>query len=244
MGQAIPEGANPNGKQITNYELISTGPFYLSLIYGFTGTTTSTILGYYYYQTPGVYSDLVMVDLCEVLKYDYLDGYAKTQFKVIGESQWRDTNFDHYDGEGDDGFIAKDANRRGDGIRCTWRENKHYSGVEGIEGVRGLTFQINVPVGYRLGFYLKASGSQAAQKENLKKLGVAEKYWNISQGLCFSGADLNNQTSKFTFRSVIKKYDGFTFMGLDDSPGGGDYDCNDVSFGLTAGNGGSGSVEN
>ena len=239
LGQAIPEGANPNGKQITNYELISTGPFYLSLIYGFTGTTTSTILGYYYYQTPGVYSDLVMVDLCEVLKYDYLDGYAKTQFKVIGESQWRDTNFDHYDGEGDDGFIAKDANRRGDGIRCTWRENKHYSGVEGIEGVRGLTFQINVPVGYRLGFYLKASGSQAAQKENLKKLGVAEKYWNISQGLCFSGADLNNQTSQYKFRSVIKKYDGFTFMGLDDSPGGGDYDCNDVSFGLTAGNGGS-----
>lgn len=139
LGEAIPEGQNPNGKQITNYELISTGPFYLSLIYGFTGTTTSTILGYYYYQAPGVYSDLVMVDLCEVLTYDYLDGYAKTQFKLIGESQWRDTNFDHFDGEGDDGFVARNADRKNDGIRCTWRENKHYGGVEGIEGVRGLT---------------------------------------------------------------------------------------------------------
>lgn len=239
LGEAIPEGENPNGKQITNYELISTGPFYLSLIYGFTGTTTSTILGYYYYQTPGTYTDLVMVDLCEVLKYDYLDGYAKTQFQPIGDSKWTDANFDYYDGEGDDGFTARNADRKGDGIICTWRANKRLGGVNGLQGVRGLTFQINVPIGYRLGFYLKAGSKQADQIENLRDLGVAEKYYNISQGLCFSGADLNTRVSRYPFRSVIKRYDGYTFMGLDDSPGGGDYDCNDVSFGLTAGNGGS-----
>lgn len=239
LGEAIPEGQNPNGKQITNYELISTGPFYLSLIYGFTGTTTTTILGYYYYSKPGVYNDLVMVDLCEVLRYDYIDGYAKTQFQRIGESTWTDSNFDHYDGEGDDGFTAKNADRKGDGIRCTWRDNKRYGGVNGIQGVRGLTFQINVPIGYRLGFYLKAGSKQTDQINNLKDLGVAAKYYNISQGLCFSGADLNTRVSKYPFRSVIKRYDGYTFMGLDDSPGGGDFDCNDVSFGLTAGNGGS-----
>ena len=239
LAEAIPEGEDPNGKQITNYELISTGPFYLSLIYGFTGTTTSTVLGYYYYQTSGVYTDLVMVDLCEVLKYDYIDGYAKTQFQLIGESSWTDTNFDHWDGEGDDGITAKVAARQGDGIRCTFRDNKRYGGVNGIQGVRGLTFQINVPVGYRLGFDLKAGSKQTSQVDNLKALGVPESCYNISQGLCFSGADLNTRVSKYPFRSVIKKYDGFTFMGLDDSPGGGDYDCNDVSFGLTAGNGGS-----
>lgn len=239
LGEAIPEGQNPNGKQITNYELISTGPFYLSLIYGFTGTKTSTILGYYFYKQPGVYTDLVMVDLCEVLLYDYIDGYAKTQFQLIGDSKWTDSNFDHYDGEGDDGFTAQNSDRRGDGIICTWRANKRYGGVEGIQGVRGLTFQINVPIGYRLGFYLKAGSKQTDQINNLKDLGVAEKYWNISQGLCFSGADLNTRVSRYPFRSVIKRYDGYTFMGLDDSPGGGDFDCNDVSFGLTAGNGGS-----
>ena len=239
LAEAIPESQNPNGKQITNYELISTGPFYLSLIYGFTGTTSSTILGYYYYQTPGVYTDLVMIDLCEVLLYDYIDGYAKTQFQLIGENNWTDTNFDHYDGEGDDGFTAKNGNRLNDGILCTWRANKRYGGAEGIQGVRGLTFQINVPTGYRLGFYLKAGSKQTDQVNNLKELGVPEKYYNISQGLCFSGADLNTRVSRYPFRSVIKRYDGYTFMGLDDSPAGGDYDCNDVSFGLTAGNGGS-----
>ncbi len=239
LAEAIPESQNPNGKQITNYELISTGPFYLSLIYGFTGTATSTILGYYYYQTPGVYTDLVMIDLCEVLRYDYIDGYAKTQFQLIGENKWIDTNFDHFDGEGDDGFTAKNGNRLNDGILCTWRANKRYGGAEGIQGVRGLTFQINVPTGYRLGFYLKAGSKQTDQINNLRELGVPEKYYNISQGLCFSGADLNTRVSRYPFRSVIKRYDGYTFMGLDDSPGGGDFDCNDVSFGLTAGNGGS-----
>ena len=239
LAEAIPESQNPNGKQITNYELISTGPFYLSLIYGFTGTTSSTILGYYYYRTPGVYTDLVMIDLCEVLCYDYIDGYAKTQFQLIGENNWTDTNFDHFDGEGDDGFTAKNGNRLNDGILCTWRANKRYGGAEGIQGVRGLTFQINVPTGYRLGFYLKAGSKQSDQVNNLKELGVPEKYYNISQGLCFSGAELNTRVSRYPFRSVIKRYDGYTFMGLDDSPAGGDYDCNDVSFGLTAGNGGS-----
>lgn len=239
LAVAIPESENPNGKQITNYELISTGPFYLSLIYGFTGTTTTTILGYYYYAKPGVYSDIVMVDLCEVLRYDYIDGYAKTQFQLIGETSWTDANFDYFDGEGDDGFTAKNADRKGDGIISTWRANKRHGGVKNIQGVRGLTFQINVPVGYRLGFYLKAGSKQTDQINNLKDLGVPEKYYNISQGICFSGADLNTRVSKYPFRSVIKRYDGYTFMGLDDSPGGGDFDCNDVSFGLTAGNGGS-----
>ena len=64
-----PETVDPkkNG-QITNYELISTGPFYLSLLYGCTGTYDQTILGYYYYKEKGKYTDLVMVDLMDVLR--------------------------------------------------------------------------------------------------------------------------------------------------------------------------------
>ena len=51
IAKAVPETSDPkkNG-QITNYELISTGPFYLSLLYGCTGTYDQTILGYYYYK--------------------------------------------------------------------------------------------------------------------------------------------------------------------------------------------------
>ena len=49
LAKAVPESTDAkNNKMITNYELISTGPFYLSLLYGCTGTYASTILGYYY----------------------------------------------------------------------------------------------------------------------------------------------------------------------------------------------------
>ena len=237
LALAVPEAKNPSANgQITNYELISTGPFYLSLLYGYTGSYLSCILGYYYYKEQGKYDDLVMVDLCDVLQHDYIDGYAKVQYQLDNETAWHDANFDYRDG-----FTAPfttQTKRLNDDNYNTLLVNQKYNGVAGIQGIRGLTFQINVPVGYRLGFYLKTRNAIAAQVENLRELGVDEKYLNSGKGLCFSGAELNAKT-KFAFRSVIQKYDGYTFMGLDDTPNGGDYDCNDVTFGLTAGNGGS-----
>ena len=237
LAKAVPEAKNPSANgQITNYELISTGPFYLSLLYGYTGTYQSTVLGYYYYKEEGKYNDLVMVDLCDVLLHDYIDGYAKVQYQLNGEAIWHDSNFDYRDG-----FTAPfttQTQRLNDDSYNSLLVNQKYGGVNGLQGIRGLTFQINVPVGYRLGFYLKTRSAIQSQIDNLRKLGVDEKYLKSGKGLCFSGAALNAKT-KYAFRSVIQKYDGYTFMGLDDTPAGGDYDCNDVTFGLTAGNGGS-----
>lgn len=237
LAKAVPEAKNPstNG-QITNYELISTGPFYLTLLYGYTGSYTSVILGYYYYKEKGVYNDLVMVELCDMLTHDYYDGYAKVQYQPNGESNWHDANFDYRDG-----FAAPyttQTHRLGDDAYNTLLVNQKYGGVAGLQGIRGLTFQVNVPVGYRLGFFLKTRNAIESQQKALRDWGVNEKYLNSGKGFCFSGADLNAST-KYKFRSVIQKYDGYTFMGLDDTPAGGDYDCNDVTFGLTAGNGGS-----
>lgn len=220
LAKAVPEADKqlPHVRgQITNYELISTGPFYLSLIYGCTGTKDSRVLGYYYYKNSGDFSDLVKIDLLEVLKYDYIDGYAKVQYQRMGMPNWMDTNFDYKDGDGlvANKAISDVAARKGDNAFNTLLVNKEYNGQNGIQGVRGLTFQINVPIGYRLGFYLRASS-----------------------GTCYSGAELN-QKSTWRYRSIIQKFDGHTFMGLDDSPSGGDYDSNDVTFALTAGNGGS-----
>ena len=242
LAVAVPETEDPkkNG-QITNYELISTGPFYLSLLYGCTGTYDKVVLGYYYYKKTGVYNDLVMVDLTDVLKTDYIDGYAKVQYQLIGESSttWHDANFDYRDGDGltKNKYTTTRTERKNDNAYNTLLVNQEYDGVNGIQGIRGLTFQINVPVGYRMGFYLKKGSANATQVEQLKTLGVPDKYANCGSGLCFSGSALNI-TNK-PWKSVIKKYDGYTFMGLDDSPSGGDNDCNDVTFGLTAGNGGS-----
>ena len=237
LANAVPEAKNPaaNG-QITNYELISTGPFYLSLLYGYTGSYLSNVLGYYYYKEEGKYDDLVMIELCDVLLHDYIDGYAKVQYQLPGEANWHDANFDYRDG-----FSAPfttQKQRLDDDSYNTLLVNQKYGGEKGLQGIRGLTFQINVPVGYRLGFFMKTRDAIPSQVENLRKLGVNEKYLNSGKGLCFSGAALNAKT-KYAFRSVIQKYDGYTFMGLDDTPAGGDYDCNDVTFGLTAGNGGS-----
>ncbi len=242
LAQAVPEanGTKPHERnQITNYELISTGQFYLCLLYGCTGTYYERTLGYYYYKEQGKYDDLVMVDLLDVLSYDYIDDYAKVQYQLMGQNTWMDTNFDYKDG---DGLTANKAttsirSRVGDNAFNTLLVNKEYGGENGIQGIRGLTFQINVPVGYRLGFYLRCNTTNNDQKEALRSLGIAEKYLT-GKATCFSGADLNIKTA-YKYRSIIQKFDGYTFMGLEDNPTGGDYDSNDVTFGLTAGNGGS-----
>lgn len=243
LAKAVPESVDPKkNNMITNYELISTGPFYLSLLYGCTGTYSSAILGYYFYKEKGVYSDIVMVDLMDVLNYDYVDGYAKVQYQLAGESAgtWHDANFDYRDGDGlvKNKFTTSQVKRQGDNAYNTLLVNQEYDGVDGIQAVRGMTFQINVPVGYRLGFYLKRAGSMSdAQKKQLTKIGVPQKYIDVNRPFCFSGSALN--IGNKPWKSVIRKYDGYTFMGLDDNADGGDNDCNDVTFGLTAGNGGS-----
>ena len=100
-----------------------------------------------------------------------------------------------------------------------------------------MTFHINVPVGYRLGFYLKRDGSMSdAQKKQLTKIDVPQKYIDVNRPFCFSGSALN--IGEKPWKSVIRKYGWYTFMCLDDNASCGDDVCKDVTFCLSAGNGG------
>ena len=75
-----------------NYELISNGPFDVTLLYGFTGAYQPRILGYYRH-SPGTYADLEFVDLLDTHSYDYINGVCKIQYQLDGEDKWYDSNF-------------------------------------------------------------------------------------------------------------------------------------------------------
>jgi len=249
IAKAVPERADPKSKgQTVDYDLISNGPFYLSLLYGYTGDPSKHVIGYYYH-SEGTYDDFTMVDLTECHVNDYIDGFAKVQFRLDGESKWYDCNFDYIDFPGSN---AKNVNRRGDEAYNTLKMNEKYKGgvANGgkIAAVRGLTYQINVPVGKRMGFYLRADeviskgvNAAQAQYEMLVAKGISPKL--LANGkfpnTTFSDANLNYNHGGKTYYSVIKRYDDFIFMGLDDNAYEGDHDSNDVTFGLVSGNGGS-----
>lgn len=68
------------------------------------------------------------------------------------------------------------------------------------------------------------------QKTKLTNLGVTES--NLPKySANYSCASMNTKDNNF--RSAIAIYDNFTFMGIDDDLGGGDFDCNDVTFALS-----------
>ena len=100
-----------------------------------------------------------------------------------------------------------------------------------ITAVRGLTFKLDIPKGKIFGFYLRTPDALSApQKSVLTKLGIPEgklpKY--VAN---YTNAKMNVNSKNY--RSALAIYDNFTFMGLDDAPLGGDYDCNDITFALS-----------
>ena len=205
--------------------------FYLSFLYGHTGTTATRILGYYTHSAD-TYKDIEYHDISEVLTYDYLNGKAKVQYQLDGNtSVWYDANFDYKDGDGlpSNTSPAADPKRRGDNIFNTLLVNRAYGSR--ITAVRGLTFKVNIEKGKKFGFYLKTDGSLTAdQRTRLLKIGIPEDRLPSTQ-YNFSFAPMNNAGKH---RGAFSIYDNFTFMGLDDSPNsGGDLDCNDVTFALS-----------
>lgn len=228
---------------LIDYEIMSRGEkgaggeyhggeeFYLSFLYGHTGTMDSRVLGYYTHSANS-YSDIEYHDISEALTYDYLNDKAKVQYQLDGNtSVWYDANFDYKDGEGlpSNNTTAADAKRRGDDAYNTLLVNKAYG--KRITAVRGLTFKINVEKGKKFGFYLKTTGALTADQRNrLTNLGVPADRLPSNQ-YNFSFAPMNNGGKH---RSTFSIYDNFSFMGLDDSPNsGGDLDCNDVTFALS-----------
>ena len=210
--------------------------FYISFIYGHTGTTATRVLGYYTHSAD-TYSDIEYHDISEVISLDYLNGKAKVQYQIDGNtSVWYDANFDYKDGDGlpsSSRPSAADPKRRGDDAFNTLLVNKAYG--DRITAVRGLSYKIEVPKGKKFGFYLRTNGALSPDQRNrLLKLGVPEDRLPSTQ-INFSFAPMNNLGKH---RSAFAVYDNFSFMGLDDSPNnGGDLDCNDVTFVLSNLNG-------
>ena len=211
-----------------NYELISQGPFKVTMFYGFTGCYSSRILGYYRH-SPGTYQDLEMVDLVDTHSYDYIDGEAKLQYQLDGIDTWYDSNFDYRDGY--TAPFTTMADRLGDDVYNIQHVMDKYGNR--MTKARGLTWEINVKPGDRIGFYLKMEGQQnSAQRELDVKRGLpSSRLPNPMYETNWSAKVLNTDGKH---RSVLIQDHGYTIMGMEDAPSTGDFDCNDVLFGLHA----------
>ena len=225
MNMAIPEDTRVDNSQIvTNFELQSKGKFYVSTIYGATGTSSAEI-GYYFYDKSNP-SDITYVPLVNALSGDYWydnDKYtadnalAKVQWLDKDTNSWVDANFCFYDQV--DGMKNANFNsRKEDDIYNVLSIEKTYGGADPEQSrigmVRGLTFQVDAPEGNMVGFY------------------------------CKNGGLVNHSTkalnAKGNERAGIKIYDGFRFIGLEDGNQDStkEPDCNDIAFVMVAGNDG------
>ena len=211
-----------------NYELISQGPFKVTMFYGFTGCYYSRILGYYRH-SPGTYQDLELVDMVDTHAYDYINGKAKLQYQLDGIDTWYDSNFDYRDGYTAP-FTTK-VDRLGDDVYNIQHVMDKYGNQ--MTKARGLTWEINVKPGDRIGFYLKMEGQQnSAQRElDVKKGLPSGRLPNPMYETNWSAKVLNTDGKH---RSVLIQDHGYTIMGMEDAPSTGDFDCNDVLFGLHA----------
>ena len=211
-----------------NYELISQGPFKVTMFYGFTGLYSSRILGYYRH-SPGTYQDLELVDMVDTHAYDYINGEAKLQYQLDGIDTWYDSNFDYRDGYTAPFTTVTD--RLGDDVYNIQHVMDKYGNR--MTKARGLTWEINVKPGDRIGFYLKMEGQQnSVQRElNVKRGLPSGRLPNPMYETNWSAKVLNTDGKH---RSVLIQDHGYTIMGMEDATSTGDFDCNDVLFGLHA----------
>lgn len=226
-----------------DYELESKGPFHITWIAGNCQSGTSHVLGYYYH-SPGTYKDIKYVDLCETEIYDVIDGYAKVQYQVnqnavkkypednLQTGKWYAANFDLGDKWGRENPCV--YSRKGDNAWNSMAVFERYG--RDICALRGLSFMVDVPAGMRLGFYDRAENDlRPDQYDRLSKRGVKpytsrEKF----RGTSYSAEGMNTYNAEGDFRSFIYPMDEMMWMGMENQIGGGDLDCNDVIFGVSA----------
>ena len=216
-----------SNKLLEGGELLSNNDIVISFLYGHTGQTGARTLGYYYH-SKDTYSDIVFQDIAEVLTLDYYNGKAKVQYQLDNKPEWYDANFDYKDTPSNPNNANLEA-RRGDDAYNTLNVHDYYG--DRVTAIRGITFKLTIPQGKEFGFYLRTNEAiKSDQKTILTNLGVSEDDMPKYRAN-YSCAKMN--TGSNNFRSAIAIYDNFTFMGLDDNPDGGDYDCNDVTFALS-----------
>ncbi len=220
-----------------NYELISNGPFTITWVNGYEADQKSHILGYYFH-SPETYDDIQYVDLSETHKWDYIDGLAKVQYKlskndevdghIFHEDTWYDANFDLRDRYGS--TYSSNMDRIGDDAYNMQVVFNRYQGL--ISGLRGISFDVDVPIGKHIGFYLRSDEEpHPDQWQRIQNLGVSP-YTNRSynfMGTCFSAEAMN---SDGTHRSFVIDEGEVIWMGMEDVVQGGDLDCNDLIFGV------------
>ena len=228
--QYTEEGMDPIQKGLNgNYELISQGPFSITMYYGYTGDYSPNILGYYRH-SPGTYQDLELIDLVDTHSYDYIDGLAKLQYQLDGQTdRWYDSNFDHQDGYTAPFTTVTD--RLDDDAYNIQHVVQKYGNR--ITKARGLTWKIDVKPGDRIGFYLRKEGTlNQSQRERIIKKGLpANRLPTTFYETNWSAQTLNVDSKH---RSVLIQDRGYTIMGMEDCRMGGDYDCNDVLIGVHA----------
>ena len=252
---ALTEGLKSydNHKAMIDYEIMSRGEVtsggeyhasetvYLSMLYGYTGTTDTRVVGYYTHS--GNYSDIEFHDIADVLKYDYFNGKAKVQYQLDNNtSQWYDANFDHTDGDKLPAYQkpaqnintpsnAQNSERRGDDAYNTLLVSEIYG--DRVTAIRGLTFELKISEKKVYGFHLREEKAlDERQKTKLKNLGIPDDKLPKYKAN-YTNANMNTGSGKQVIRSAMAIYDNFTFVGLDDNTSGGDYDCNDVTFALS-----------
>ena len=241
MNKMSQEGVNAKTGAGLNcdYELESNGPFSITWVAGNCMSRTSHVLGYYYH-SPGTYSDIQYVDVSETEVFDYIDGLAKVQYQVddaaaqehgVLANYWYDANFDMNDTWDK---ISPIAARQGDDAYNIMAAYKRYG--QSLTALRGISFTIDVPKGKRIGFYDRWETQPAPEQyDRLVRYGVQpytsrEKF----KGTSYSAEGMNSFNSKGNFRSFIEQHPNVTWMGLENDCTGGDLDCNDVIFGVTA----------
>ena len=223
------EGMDPIEKGLNvNYELISNGPFYITLYYGYTGTYVPRVLGYYRH-SKGTYRDLEFVDLLDTHSYDYINGQAKLQYQLDGKDVWYDANFDYRDGY-EPPYTTVEGRLNDDAYNIDHVIRRY---GDRVSLARGLTYPVNVKPGDRIGFYLKMpSRENAAQRQSIVNLGIPSSVLpTVFYETNWSAKALNVEGKH---RSVLIKDHGYTIMGMEDASTTGDFDCNDVLFGLHA----------
>lgn len=226
-----------------DYELESKGTFTITWIAGDCSSNTPHVLGYYYH-SPGTYSDITYVDLCETELYDVIDGYAKVQYQVNADAvakypednlkvgKWYAANFDIND-RWDRENPCLPA-RKGDNAWNTMAVFKRYG--NSICAMRGVTFEIDVPAGMRVGFYNRADNDPRPEQYDRLVKHKVKPYTDREhfKGTNYSAEAMNSYYEKGDFRSFIEPLKDMMWMGMENQIGGGDLDCNDVIFGVTA----------
>lgn len=222
------------GDLVQGGELVANDDIILSFLYGYTGQTGSRILGYYYH-SPESYADIEFVDISEALSLDYFNNKAKVQYQLDNQPTWYDANFDYKDDPKNPAQTPASSSRKGDDAWNTLNVLNYYG--DRVTAIRGLSFKLSIPKGKEFGFYLRENSLlNTAQKNILSKIGVPDN--KMPKYLAnYSCANMNtgnySSTENKKFRSAMAIYDNFTFMGMDDNMGGGDFDCNDVTFALS-----------